>query len=609
MKKREKSTDKVESVLFSEKKDAQKPKREKIVLSKDQIKKIAIIASAAVALVAIILSCVFLVIIPMIEEDRGFDYVKSDLTKYVSLSASDYKHYSMSLTIAKPREVDVDIALLGMRASDKDENPLHEGTLVTEYPIDAGDIVNIYFRGYIVVDGVQKTVASNLSQNQYTSFEIGGGAFPNESYPVRGVENQLVGIIPDEVAKFIKIREGVVKADHVVYVTFDRKNTETGKSESGTTERIDLTLDRTNVVYGDTFKDKLIGTQIGNTLSFKTTVEGVEYEYTDVTVNYVTECERNPLVLTGFYPYNTGSATINNKEVTFEIYIQSMQDYSAPELNDEFIEKKVAEPNSGLTMRELNKYEGENLVEKYRSYAWEFLNEQYETELRSMIAQNMWNYYNEKAEIKRIPGGKVEKIYLEYYAEVKNSFEESGGVIFNEMAGENGEGETETYENLADYAKVYLGLWYSEDDWTVTIRALAEDLVIERMIMYYIMQVEGIEPTAEELSAKVESLKQDYMDEYVYKYLSDYQTNRDEFISSTAQQDRDYAEKMDRIILAWKAEDFANAEYKEFYAAREKEMFDYYDDDYFTETAYYEIITDYVVSWAEYTTLDAAAIK
>jgi hypothetical protein len=258
--------------------------------------------------------------------------------------------------------------------------------------------------------------------------------------------------------------------------------------------------------------------------------------------------------------------------------------------------------DSGLRMVELLVYEGDTLVEKYRAYAWDHLVEQYEETVRSKIAQNMWNYYIQTAKVNRVPGYKVDEIYLEYYSEIQRAFEQNGGVIYNEMTE-----ETETYDNISDFAKIYLGLYYSEEDFTVTIRALAEDLVIERMIMYHIMKSEGITPTDEELAAKVAEVKQDYMDEYVYQYLADFESMRDEFESSNVQKDKDYAAKMDRIIAAWKNNDTTNAEYAEFYAEREREMFNYYDEEHFVESAYYELVTDYVVTWAKYTTLDDPA--
>ncbi|MBQ7387320.1 MAG: hypothetical protein IJW03_04040 [Clostridia bacterium] len=586
----------------------EKAKKKRKPLTPSQKKTILITVISVLLLAAICVSCVFLVIIPMREKDKNFDYLKSDLTKYLNLPAEKYKNYSMSLNIAKPREIDVDIALLSMLAADRDEKPQYEGAAQRDVEITAGDTVNIYYRGYIEIDGIQKTVVSNLSADTYSSFVIGGCTFPSESYPARGVEVNLLGKLPCEYEKFTKIKKGEVKDGQVIYLTFERlvDGEDESKTESGTSERIDLTSDKLDEAYGVGFKEKVIGLAIGAgyTHSFKTELDGKSCTYSNVKVEFVTECERNPLTVMGYYPYSTGSTVLNNKEVTFEIYVQSVQVYDTPELNDEYIEKKVMEVNSGLRMDELLEYEGDNLVEKYRAYAWEYLMEQYEETLRSQIAQKMWNYYIQTAEVKRVPGIKVDEIYLEYYSEVKNSFETNNGVIYNEMTE-----ETETYEDLSGYAKIYLGLYYSEEDFTVTIEALAEDLVIERMIMYYIMKNEGIEPTEDELAAKIAEVKQDYMDEYVYQYLADFESQREEFESSTAQKDKDYAAKMDRIILAWKSNNLTDAEYAEFYAAREKEMFDYYDEEHFVETAYYEWVTDYVVTWADYSTLDDPATE
>jgi hypothetical protein len=585
-------------------KGAENAKKARKPLTKSQKKAIIITAISVVLFVAICLTTVFFIIIPMWKKDKNFDYIKSDLSKYISLSADQYKNYSMALNIAKPKEIDVDIALLSMLAADRDEKPQYDGEGQRDVLITAGDIVNIYYRGYIEIDGIQKTVVSNLTADSYTSYVIGGCAFPTEGYPVRGVENELVGKLPCEWDKFVKIKSGKVADGQVIYLTFERKTEGDEKPESGTAERIDLTSDKLDEAYGVGFKDKVIGLAIGDgyTHSFETTLDGKSCKYTNVKVDFVTECERNALTVKGYYPYNTGSEMLNNKEVTFEIYVHSTVVYNTPELNDEYITKKVMEVDSGLRMDELLEYEGANLVEKYRAYAWDYLVEQYEETLRSKIAQNMWNYYIQTAKVKRIPGYKVDEIYLEYYSEIQRAFEQSGGVIYNEMTE-----ETETHENISDFAKIYLGLYYSDEDFTVTIRALAEDLVVERMIMYYIMKNEGFTPSDEELAAKVAEVKQDYMDEYVYQYLADFESMREEFESSNVQKDKDYAAKMDRIIAAWKNNDTSNAEYAEFYADREREMFNYYDEEHFVESAYYEIVTDYVVTWATYTTLDDPA--
>ena len=571
-------------------------------LTKSQKKAIIITAISVVLFAVICVSCIFLVIVPMWKKDKNFDYLKSDLSKYITLSPEQYKNYSMALTIAKPKEIDVDIALLSMLAADRDEKPQYDGAGQREVEITAGDIVNIYYRGYMEIDGIQKTVVSNLTSDTYTSYVVGGGTFPTENYPVRGVENALLGVLPCEWQKFVKIKSGKVAEGQVIYLTFERLTDGETKSETGTAERIDLTSDKLDEAYGVGFRDKVIGLGIGSgyTHSFETTLDGKTCKYSNVKVEFVTECERDALTVTGYYPYSTGSTMLNNQEVTFEIYIHSTVVYNTPELNDEYIEKKVMEVNSGLRMDELLEYEGETLVEKYRAYAWDYLMEQYEETLRSQIAKNMWNYYIQTAVVNRVPGYKVDEIYLEYYSELNRAFQENNGVVYNEMTE-----ETETYDNLSGFAKIYLGLYYSDEDFTVTIRALAEDLVIERMIMYYVMRNEGLTPSDEVLAAKIAEVKQDYMDEYVYQYLTDFESMREEFESSNVQKDKDYAAKMDRIIAAWKNNDTTNAEFAEFYAEREREMFNYYDEEHFTESAYYELITDYVVTWATYTTLDS----
>jgi FKBP-type peptidyl-prolyl cis-trans isomerase (trigger factor) len=580
----------------------------KAKLTGEQKKKLAIVITAAVLFVAICVSCVFLLIIPMVKRDKNFDYHKSDLSKYISLPEEVYKNYSMSLNISKPRDIDVDIATLSMVTADKSKQPLYEGALQRDVAITAGDIVNIYYRGYIIQDGRQKTVVSNLANDTYTSFEIGGCAFPSPNYPVRGVENALLGIVPSEHTKFERIKDGDVKENYIVYVTFERYPTsDEKKSESGKKERIDLEGETLESVYGKGFKEALVGKPIGAEINkFTSVIEGVEYTYKNIKVDFATECEKSDKVVRveGYYPYHTGSTVLNNKDVTFEIYVQSTQVYETPEFNDEYIAKKVAEVDSGVRMDELLEYEGESLVEKYRAYAKAYLYEQYEAELRSQIEDNIWSHYNNKVEIKRVPGIKVDEIYYEYYSEVSKAFEESGGVVYNK----NTE-ETETYDNLSDYAKVYLGLWNATDDWTVLVRELAEDLVVERIVLYYIMYAENIAPTESELAAKVEKIREEYMDEYIYQYLSDFQANRADFEASTKKENVEYVAKMDRIILAWKTNDTANAEYVEFVREREAEMFDYYDDNYFIEMAYYEIVMDVVVTWPEVTTLDTPAIK
>ena len=49
---------------------------------------------------------------------------------------------------------------------------------------------------------------------------------------------------------------------------------------------------------------------------------------------------------------------------------------------------------------------------------------------------------------------------------------------------------------------------------------------------------------------------------------------------------------------------YTEAEYAAFVAKREKELFEYYDEAYFRETTYYEIVLDTLLTYPVVTTLD-----
>ncbi len=558
------------------------------------------IVSAVLAL-ATVLSLVFLVIIPVIKYDKNFDYIGSDLSKYIELTEEEYKSLSFSLAIAKPKPIDVDIAILGMRAMDKSEKPSYDGVWKSDVAITAGDMVNLYFRGYVIEDGKEKQVMSNMA-DVYTEIEVGGGDFP-----AMGFELGLVGVVPNEYTSLEKIKSGTVGEGQVIYLTYERaEEGSTAAAAKGKSVRIDLNDDSIADTYGEEFKDRIINQTIGAELTFNTTINGKTYKYTNTTVDFVTECEddENVLKLEAYFPYNVGSDEYNNKTVYFDVFVKDVQVYEVPEFDDEYITKKVSEVDSGLRMDELLEYEGESLADKYREYVRTYLDEQYELKKRELITEKLWTHYNSRVKVKKIPGIKVEYIYNEYYSQVKADFEQSGGVIYNSLTGES---ESHS-DDLAGYAKVYLGLWYSEEDWTDVLYDLAEDLVTERLILYYIMKEENLTPTEAELAAKIDEIKTEYMDEYVYQYLLDFDENREDF-SLSIDKNKEYVAKMDRIIALWKANDTANEEYAAFYAEREAEMYSYYDEEYFTETAYYEIVMDTLVGWPEITTMDEAAIK
>jgi hypothetical protein len=151
-------------------------------------------------------------------------------------------------------------------------------------------------------------------------------------------------------------------------------------------------------------------------------------------------------------------------------------------------------------------------------------------------------------------------------------FEKSGGVV-------NGAyGMSFTCETLDQYAIYYLGLQYSEiQDWKAYLRGMAESLVKERLILFYIMRAENLLPTPDALAAKVAELKNEYLLDYVSQYCDAY--------------------KIDKST-------YSESDWAKFLSDREKELLEYYDDAYFEEISYYNIARTPMLSWPTVVTLD-----
>ena len=322
-------------------------------------------------------------------------------------------------------------------------------------------------------------------------------------------------------------------------------------------------------------------------------MDGDVYNYSSTKINFATNCEKadNIIKVNCYFPYSygtTGSSTANlrNENAQFEVYIQYVQHYELPEgvewdsenntyvISDSFIEMLVDNDSTSVTMEQLDEYEGETLVEKYYNFAAKALEDAYEEEYKALVETAMWEHLYDKAVIKKYPQSKVEEIYGAYVEDVHYQYQANGGYVTDKYTGIG-----TTYDNVDDYAIAYLGLTYSPDkDWKSVLYTMSKELVAERLILYYLIrEIDGLMPTEEELSAKVEEIKLDYLNEYVVQYLS-------------------YLDKT--------REDYTEEEYEEFLVERATEIFAYYDDAHFTETAYYEIALETLMTYPEVSTLE-----
>ena len=91
------------------------------------------------------------------------------------------------------------------------------------------------------------------------------------------------------------------------------------------------------------------------------------------------------------------------------------------------------------------------------------------------------------------------------------------------------------------------------------------------------MRKENSVPTAEELSARVEEKKEEYLDEYMAQFLAEIHKDKD---------------------------DYTEDEYTALREERKAVLFGYFDDEYFRENAYYEIGVEKFKTFVTVKTLD-----
>ncbi|MBQ7356043.1 MAG: hypothetical protein IJW66_01470 [Clostridia bacterium] len=564
---------------------------EKKRLSESAKNKIIIFSLVGALLLGAIIISIF-AIIDYVKRDPNFDYLTADLDRYVYLSEEDYKDYEIKLDIAKPHEIDVDVVMFNLLASNVKEHGSGDSAVyyTTNRVMGAGDHVFIYYRGYLKdKDGntVEVNGMCNFSSESSQELTLGSGQF------VPGFELALDGKNIDLFPKFEKITSGNVSEEMIAYVSYTRKlNGSTSDSDTikVSNARVDLADASTLNSLGEDFKNYIVGAEIGVKKDIADVKIGSKtYTYKDFKIEFATTCEKPSTnggkalqVIECYFPYDygndgTSSAYLRNETAYFEVYVEKMQDYSVPVLDDDFIKTIVGKEESPITESELNeKYEGENLVEKYKAYVKEFLDKQYEEEYRSMVEDAMWEHYLAKADFKKYPGVKVEPIYKEYVEDVYYQFEQTGGSYQDSLTG-----EYKTYESVDEFAIAYLKLTYSkEQDWKKVLYSMSEGLVGERLIMYYLIEKLNINVTPELLEKTKADVKQEYLDEYIKQSL-------------------EYEKEQDKDFKKPEGED-----YDKYVEEKKKELFDYYDDDYFTETAYYEIALDEFIKLPKVITLD-----
>ena len=564
-----------------------------------------------------------------------FDYFTSDLTQYVSFSG-DYKNFDLEIPIAKPHyDVDIAVSKIVMLRNDKPEEAWVTKS-VANLEINPGDVAYIYYRGYLVDDEGNKVMVDNMSnfhQEPY-ALEIGSNGF------IPGFELSMVGEKLGDYARFEKITSGVAGDAKIAYVTFNKVTVNTNGSttttgsirEGNEPARIDFSDKTIDTTYGAGFANYIKGLNVGEkyTEKFDTIIDGKSVTYSDVKVQFVTNCEDegNWIDVDCYFPYdynNYSNVDLNNREAKFEVYVQYIDKYyvETPVFDDDYVQAKIESKEIDITLDQLNAYEGDTLVEKYDSYAKELLDKNYEAEYNRMTAEAAWNHILSIAKVEKYPTKMVDAAYHEYAEWIEHAYTTSGGQIYNSYYG-----SYESYSTLGEFANAYLGIGsfseyyhYGDTAWQYSVYDMAQDAVKEKIVIFYILRAENLLPDEATLDLKVEEAKAKCLDWYNNEYVAD--ENNQNGLSMTTKGETIYHKvtvdgsdvifeefELSKIDSTGASSDLHIAYFSFAYVPNMFEHKDYKaykitnnDENYFVDQAYRNILTENLLEWANVTTL------
>ena len=170
--------------------------------------------------------------------------------------------------------------------------------------------------------------------------------------------------------------------------------------------------------------------------------------------------------------------------------------------------------------------------------------------------------------MKAYPKALVKGYYDQYISEMTAEFEAYGGMIYDQYTG-----SYKTCATLSEFCTIYFG----RTSWREYLVDLAKSILKERIILYHIIKEEGLALDAAELDAAVTEMRESYIADYMQRYL-------------------DYVGKT--------REDYTDEEYAALLETNTKDLMDYYGEEYFVESVYYEHAMKTIIYFPNVTTLD-----
>ena len=195
----------------------------------------------------------------------------------------------------------------------------------------------------------------------------------------------------------------------------------------------------------------------------------------------------NPMIIEAKFPDNYWETSLAGKTAYFEVTVQqkngNYQIYGKSTLTDAFVRSTL-----GFTDASLEKYDGETIVEKYKSYVREVL--RYDgVSAEEHVWSAFWKSVLSGAVIKKYPTEHVEDTLDKIMVSFENAYKAQSA-----------------YYTYDEYGCLHFGV-PKGSDWRAEAENWAKETVQQYLIFYYIMDKEGLDPTEAEYAT--------LLDEYI----------------------------------------------------------------------------------------------
>ena len=450
---------------------------------------------------------------------KGFDYSNEDLSKYVTLSESDYKNVPANVPMDfSALDIYTFIASKAELLSEEEMSALSK----LDKQVAKDDIVAIYYRGVMTSEDGKETEfagGSNLGQEKPTWLYVGSGML------VEAFENALVGKSFASTS-VTKVTEGKVTEDDLITIEI------TGVYGDSKTymkyENLAVKLSETSVFSDEikaNFKDARIGESIFFTLDIDADGDKTPDKVT-FAAKVLNKIELKAEKISVEFPEDYQNSELAGKTAQFYVAIEDVLTPSAAlaeafsfEAGEDAAESIKRGAEKALIAAEVESFKEENEGKDYedtvKAAIWE-----------AIVAKDFDIEYPESAVKSYI---KTAKNNLEYelFNYVRNE-EESARQKYDTSADLKNK-----YKNFTQYAIYLFGDkdWkgaleekgrkeiYGEGDWEAELEAEAKDSVKRKLIFYTIAkQLDVNSASKSEINEVKKELLASYTDYYAQMY-------------------------------------------------------------------------------------------